>query len=309
MGYAHLSDLERNCIAYYYQQGLSFSAIARLIERHVSTVSREIKRNQMKNGKYDPSYAQALANDRLREKRNHAKFTEEVAEEINVKLLQRWSPEEIYFRFRREKKEMVSTSTIYRWIHQGIVGSSEYLRRKGVPYKRWCVTNRMSGGKSIHEREESVKERKRIGDWEVDTIVGSKGTKPVILTLVDRKSRFLFAKWCKNRKALTITRGIVSLLENQRLYTITADNGNEFAGFHLVEKQLETMVYFADPYCSWQRGTNENTNGLLREFIPKGTDIGTVTERQLQEYVKLINSRPRKILEYLTPEEVYFNSS
>ncbi|MGM0121181.1 IS30 family transposase [Enterococcus sp. AZ152] len=306
MAYAHLTDVERNCIAYYYAQGLSFSAIAKLVERHVSTISREIKRNKNKNGIYDPSYAQELATDRLKDKKNRSKLTTEMIDKINSKLFKRWSPEEIYFRFRKIGEEMVSTSTIYRWIRVGKVGHPKYLRRKGVPYKRSSEVNRMRGGKSIHEREKVVLERQRIGDWEVDTIVGSKGTKPVILTLVDRKSRFLLAKWCKNRKAITISRSIIYLLKEQSLCTITADNGKEFSDFEMVEKQLNTSVYFADPYCSWQRGTNENTNGLLREFLPKGIDLGTITDRQLQEYVKLINSRPRKVLKYQTPEEVYF---
>lgn len=306
MIYSHLTDIERNCIAYYYQNGFSFSAIAQLIERSVSTISREIKRNQTKKGRYDPSYAQELANDRLRRKNNRSKWTIEMVENINSQLLKHWSPETIYFRFRKKEKEMVSTSTIYRWIRQGKVGMPKYLRRKGVPYKRSCEVNRMRGGKSIHEREIVVETRQRIGDWEVDTVVGPKGTKPVILTLVDRHSRFLLAKWCENRKATVISRAIVSLLKDQSLHTITADNGKEFSDFRMVEEQLHTSVYFADPYCSWQRGTNEQTNGLLREFIPKGTDLGIITDRQLQVYVQLLNSRPRKVLGYDTPEEVYF---
>lgn len=304
-----MTDIERNAIAYYYQQGLSFSAIARLIQRHVSTISREIKRNSNKRGIYDPSFAQMLAKERSKEKKNRSKLTEETIEKINEKLVIHWSPEMIYFRFRKEGQEMVSTNTIYRWIHSGKVGSPKYLRRRGVPYKRFCDVNRMRGGKSIHEREKVISERCRLGDWEADTVVGCKGTKTVIVTLVDRKSRFLLADICLDRTAKRVSRSIVRLLKDQVVRTITADNGKEFSDFRTVENKLSVPVYFADPYCSWQRGTNENTNGLLREFIPKGTDIGTITKNQLQKYVKLINSRPRKVLDFQTAEEVYFAPS
>ncbi|MFD1898999.1 IS30 family transposase [Enterococcus termitis] len=165
----------------------------------------------------------------------------------------------------------------------------------------------MSGGKSIHDRPKEAKERIRVGDWELDTVVGCKGTKSCLLTIVDRKSRYLKSMLLPDRKANRVAKAIELLLKNEVVHTLTADNGKEFSDFRQVERKLNTDVFFADPYASWQRGTNENTNGLLREFIPKGKDIGTYTEEQLQEYVHMINTRPRKTLGYQTASNVYLS--
>ena len=167
----------------------------------------------------------------------------------------------------------------------------------------------MKGGKSIHERPEVANNRERIGDWEIDTVVGPKGTTSVLVTVVDRCSRKLLAKVEPNRKAQTVTKALLSLLENEIVYSITADNGKEFSNYEELEEKLRVPVYFADPYCSWQRGTNENTNGLLREYIPKGKDIQTVTQEELDHYVYLINTRPRKVLGFKTALEYYQSSA
>lgn len=310
MGYIRLTDFERNTIAYYYnEKNCSLSEIARILERNVSTISREIKRNKNPNGYYDPSYAQALAVDRRSELKNRSKFSPKLKEQIEEKLYEHWSPERICCWYRLNGEKFVTFKTIYRYVKKGLVGDVQYLRRKGVPYKRQSEVNRMRGGKSIHDRSSEITNRERLGDWEVDTVVGPKGTHHVVVTLVDRKSRILRSTISPNRKSKIISKCIVKLLENEVVHSITADNGTEFAGFRDVEQQLDIPVYFADPYCSWQRGTNENTNGLLREFIPKGLDIKNVNQSSLNQYVNMLNRRPRKVLGFNTPEEVYFSSA
>ncbi|MEX1447871.1 IS30 family transposase, partial [Enterococcus sp. C76] len=304
--YKQLTPHERIIIAIMYnEEGRTANEIAQVIERHHSTIYREIERNLNGFGRYDPSFAQELSDGRKRAKKNRSKFTIETKETIEEKMELGWSPEIIcnWNRVIQENKDFVSTKTIYRYIHAGLVSSPKYLRKKGKKYKRAADVNRMKGGKSIHSREQIINNRGRIGDWEVDTVVGKKGTKAVILTLVDRKTRFLLSKICSNRKAETISSGIVELLENQPVCSITADNGPEFSDFQYVEKKLGINVYFADPYCSWQRGTNENTNGLIREYVPKGTDIGKVDRDYFKRCIDLINGRPRKVLGYYMPKE------
>lgn len=307
LSYAQLNNYERALIAIYYnEEKKSINQIAKLLERNPATICRELKRNKNQRGRYDPSYAQALAEERLKSKTNRSKYSLELKEKIETKLVKTWSPQQISSWYKMKNQQIVSTKTIYRYIKQGMLGATKYLRRKGKPYKRASDVNRMSGGKSIHDRSEVIENRERIGDWEVDTMVGLKGTKTVILTLVDRKSRLLLARLCSDRKASTISNEIVKMLKKHTVHSITADNGKEFADFAYLEKKLNTSVYFADPYCSWQRGTNENTNGLLREFIPKGIDLATVSKADLRNYVKLINGRPRKVLGYRIPEFVHF---
>lgn len=307
LSYAQLNNYERALIAIYYnEEKKSINQIAKLLERNPATICRELKRNKNQRGRYDPSYAQALAEERLKSKTNRSKYSLELKEKIETKLVKTWSPQQISNWYKMKNQQIVSTKTIYRYIKQGMLGATKYLRRKGKSYKRASDVNRMSGGKSIHDRSEVIENRERIGDWEVDTMVGLKGTKTVILTLVDRKSRLLLARLCSDRKASTISNEIVKMLKKHTVHSITADNGKEFADFAYLEKKLNTSVYFADPYCSWQRGTNENTNGLLREFIPKGIDLATVSKADLRNYVKLINGRPRKVLGYRIPEFVHF---
>jgi IS30 family transposase len=311
LNYSHFTIDERACIALYLEKRLSVPKIAELIGRHFSSVYREIKRNSDENGKYDPSLAEVKASMRQTNRKNHVKYTVVRKKKIEKCLLQKWSPEQIVGHYREMDGEFVCHKTVYRWIRQGklLHGDISVLRRKGKKYRRRTDVNRMSGGKSIHDRPKEAKERTRVGDWELDTVVGCKGTKSCLLTIVDRKSRYLKATLLPDRKANRVSKAIESLLKDDVVHTLTADNGKEFSDFEYVEKTLNADVFFADPYASWQRGTNENTNGLLREFIPKGLDIGVFTEEQLQEFVYMINTRPRKVLNYRTTEQVYLSSA
>ncbi|EOS7785752.1 IS30 family transposase [Enterococcus hirae] len=307
--YARLTDLERVAIAAYYQQEYSLSEIGRFIGRPTATISREIKRNKKEDGSYEPAFAQELTNSRRANCKNRSKFTKEIKWKIESKLAIGWSPVMICMFYRKTDPNFVSAKTIYRYIREGKVGAVECLRRKGRPYKRKSDVNRMKGGRSIHDRPIEANTRERIGDWEIDTVVGPRGTTHVLVTVVDRCTRKLLAKVEPDRKAETVTNSLVSLLKDEIVYTITADNGKEFSNYREIEERLGVPVYFADPYCSWQRGSNENTNGLLREYVPKGLDIGTVTQEALDYYVHLINTRPRKIFSFISALEKYQSSA
>lgn len=310
MNYAQFIIEERTCIARYLKDKVSIPVIAELIGRSPSSVYREIERNSDEHGHYDPSLAEVKATLRKKNKKNHLKYSEEQKQKIEPCLLQRWSPEQIVGYYREQGESFVCHKTIYRWLRKGklLHGDISCLRRKGKKYKRRTDVNRMSGGKSIHDRPQEAKKRERIGDWELDTVVGCKGTTACLVTIVDRKSRYLKATLLPDRKAFRVARAIETLLKEDVVHTLTADNGKEFSDFYQVEEALNTDVFFADPYASWQRGTNENTNGLLREFIPKGIDISTFTNEQVQEFVYMINTRPRKVLKFKTNEQVYFSS-
>ena len=307
--YTHLTDIERNAIAYYLDQGLNYSEIGRLLDRNNATIGREIKRNAKEDGRYEPAYAHTAAKERLSSRKTCEKLTPEVKEQINQSLSLNWSPMSISGVYRKQKRDFPSFCSIYRYIRDGKVGSVLQLRRKGKPIKRASEVNRMKGGKSIHDRPKEIDERKRLGDWEIDTVVGPKGTHAVIITVVDRCSRKLLARVAPDRKAATVTRQLLNMLKNEVVCSLTADNGKEFSNYEELEEKLQVPVYFADPYCSWQRGTNENTNGLLREYIPKGKDIGQVTQEELDRYVYLINTRPRRIFGFHTALDQYKSSA
>lgn len=307
--YTHLTDIERNAIAYYLSEGLSYSEIGRLLDRSNATICREVKRNAKEDGHYEPAYAHTAAKERLFSRKTCEKLTPEVKEQINQSLALNWSPMSISGVYRKQERNFPSFCSIYRYIHDGKVGSVLQLRRKGKPIKRFSEVNRMKGGKSIHDRPKEVEERKRLGDWEIDTVVGPKGTNAVIVTVVDRCSRKLLAQVAPDRKAATVTKRLLDMLKNEIVCSLTADNGKEFSNYEELEEKLQVPVYFADPYCSWQRGTNENTNGLLREYIPKGKDIGQVTQEELDRYVYLINTRPRRIFGFRTALDQYKSSA
>ncbi|EAK8386874.1 IS30 family transposase [Listeria monocytogenes] len=311
MNYKQFNIDERACIASFLREGKNYSVMAELLGRSVSSVSREIKRNANEQGVYNPSLAQIKADTRKTQKKNRSKYSLTLKQKIEADLLKGWSPEQIVGTYRTAEDSFVCHKTIYRWLRKGdlVNGNVIVLRRKGEKYKRRTDVNRMRGGKNIRDRPKEARDRKRIGDFELDTVVGCKGTKSCLLTIVDRKSRFLFASLIPDRTAARVSNEISRILSDEVVHTLTADNGKEFSNFSEIEQNLQTEVYFADPYASWQRGTNENTNGLLREYVPKGVDIGTYTQEQIQEYVYMLNTRPRKVLNYQTPEQVYYSDA
>ena len=228
---------------------------------------------------------------------------------IEEKLLQTWSPEQI----ANAKCDFVvpSFKTIYRWLYEGYLlnGNLKVLRKKGKTRKRLGNGGRFTTGKSIRKRDKNVYKRKEVGHWEVDTVVSGIGkSKACFATLEERKTRFYKAVWMPDRKTETMEKAVVQALKkypSDIVKSITCDRGSEFANWRQMEEKLHCDVYFADPYCAWQKGTNENSNGLLREFYPKGRNLSHVGEKTLKKNLALINARPRKVLNYRSPAELF----
>jgi IS30 family transposase len=323
MSYQHLTMDERNVIYRMGFQGYKDAEIARCLGRHRSTIGRECRRNAGYNRRYEPGNAQTMANSRRRlhlrrTKTGHDGLMKYVAE----RLQQGWSPEQIAGRFSVHapapfRELSISHTTIYRWIWS----SPERVRRfrpllriahkpRRKPYGKPSRQGRIAGKRSIDERPAEASERKRLGDWEGDTVVG-KGRKGFVLTCVDRASRYLVARKldaCAAEPVAEQLRRTIRRLPSCKRRSLTLDNGREFARPIELERKLDLTLYFAHPYHCWERGTNENTNGLLRQYLPKGTDLTNVTPQQLRSYVSALNHRPRKCLDFLTPFEVFHSN-
>lgn len=312
MNYKHLTIEERCCIREYYKKGKSFREIAKLVGRNASTISRELNRNF--THMYDkPTYYPYTAQRKYLFRRSFCHrgmfWDNEVIKYIDEKLLQTWSPEQIAN--TKCELKMPSFKTIYRWIYEKYLvnGNVKVLRKKGKTRKRLGNGGRFTTGKSIRKRDKSVYKRKEFGHWEADTVVSGQGkSKCCFATLAERTTRYYIAIKMPNRNAATMARTIIealSELPKEAVKSITCDRGSEFAGWREIEKALECDMYFADPYCAWQKGTNENLNGLLREFYPKGRNLSKVSPKTLKKNLALINARPKKVLNYQKPVDLF----
>ena len=321
MSYHHLTMGERNDIRNLQMFGQSQAKIARCLGRSPTTIGRELKRNPNSSGQYLPDIAQIKANARRRASIcRPVTGNDSLMEHVAGRIEHRWSPEQIAGRLRANPPKhlsgvTVSHATIYRWIWASPERSKRFRpylriakkkRRKpyGKPSGRGQIPNRVS----IDERPEVVADRDRLGDWEGDTVVG-KGRSGYVATCVDRASRYLVAKkqqGCSVKETTASLHSSMRRLPGDRRLTLTLDNGREFSGHEKIARLLSLSVYFADPYSSWQRGTNENTNGLLRQYLPKDQPFSQLTGWQLSSYVTQLNNRPRKCLNYRTPAEVFW---
>lgn len=310
MSYSHLSIIERGQLETLHRLGWSDRKIGRHLKRHHSTISRELKR-----GKREESYTTQTAQASYEERRafsiSKGKYTSDLAEEIEGKLHQTWSPEQIAEKARAEGKPQICFKTIYRWIYSGRLakGNVHVLRHKGKRRKPLETRGRFLIGKPIHQRDKEVRKRTTFGHWELDTVVSSRGkSKACAATFIERKTRMYFALKMPDRTAhsMEVAFGVLaSQYPSSALLTATADRGKEFACYANLEHFHDMQVYFADPYSSWQRGSNENGNGLLREFFPKGYDFATVTDKELAYAISLINNRPRKCLGWKSAHESF----
>lgn len=316
MSYTHLTQDERYQIYAYRLQKKSNKEIATLLNRHPSTIQREVMRNKGDCG-WRPLQAQTKANQRqIQSSLNARRIKEEDWERVQYYLHQGLSPEQMIDRLALEGTPMqISHETIYQRIYQDKRqgGKLYQLLRSQKKYRKRYASGQQRRGMiknrtSIAERPLIVEQKTRIGDIEGDTVIG-KNQQGVIITLVDRASRFTFAKKANSKHAKVVAQGMIDLLKphQDRCHTITVDNGKEFAAHELVAKQLQVDVYFAHPYHSWERGLNENTNGLLRQYFPKKTNLKKITEQELQKAIFMLNNRPRKCLGYKTPYEVFHN--
>ena len=320
--YTHFTLNERKFLQELLAEGKSFRKIAEILGRNVSSVSREVKRNQSKYPKkksnnkfrYHAWRAQTLY---IIRRRSHKQFRLNPGTEewnyITEKLELFWSPEEICERWKLDNpdKAIFATSTVYRSIKSGRfegISKKTHLRRRGkLMLPRNSNYNSIQPERTIPEWSDVIRNRERFGDWEGDTVYGGVG-KGLLVTLVDRKSRFLCAALLPKREAELTRKVIVNMMQGYPVKSISLDNGSEFADFRVIEEELQTEVYFAEPHKPWQRGTNENTNDMLRFFFPKGFDFRSVSQDDVDFVVDLLNNRPRKCLAWHTPAEIFFNN-
>ena len=306
MNYWHLTLEQRYQIAALHRAGFSQQHSAAAIGCHPSTISRELRRNR--RGKiYVGSIAHGHAKQRRHAASARAHLPEAVQRELIARLQEKHSPEQISGRLALLKGDQVSHTTVYRYARQ--LGLRHHLRhpkrRRG--YGK-CRPGRFADRRSIHNRPADVATRSRVGDWEVDTVRPACGT-GVLVTLVERRTGFARLGWSPDGTAEAVALSILDRLGRMQRFvrTLTCDRGSEFAQDRVLEEHLKAQVYFADPHSPWQRGCNENFNGLLRQSFPRSRDFSTITAQELQTVEDQLNDRPRKRLGYLTPSEVFFN--
>lgn len=309
--YHRLTPDERYQIEALKQSGLSLRGMAQILERSPSSISRELGRNA-EMGIYGARRAQRLSQERRKAVGPAKRIDGGLAKKIKACLvLRKLSPEQITAHFKKAKIR-ISPETIYKFVydeHRG--GGKLYLnlrRHRRHRLTRRAGRNYKNAGKRVNQlwiadRPKVVEARSRIGDFERDTLLGKKGA-PVLLTIVDRATRFTRIAKIRGVNAEHAHRATVKLLKDSVVHSITNDNGAEFAFHKKTAAALNTKVYFNDPYCSWQRGTNENTNGLIRQYYPKGHDFSQVTTKQIKKVQDILNSRPRKCLGFKSSLEV-----
>jgi IS30 family transposase len=310
MEYAQLTQEQRYQISSLLKMGHSQTEIANCIGVHKSTISRELKRNRGQRG-YRPKQAHRKAQERRAA--NSVCLQETAWAMVEKKLRLDWSPEQIAGWLKTEEGIEISHESIYQYsyadkraggdLHTHLRGQKKRRKRQGGRDRRGKIADPVS----IEERPEIVDQRTRLGDWEVDLIFGKRGTGAVV-TLTERKSRVTLLRRVAAKSADLVTQTVIELLQwVADLETITSDNGKEFAGHKLISEALEIGFYFAHPYASWERGTNENTNGLIRQYIPKDYDLTKLTGEQECFVMDRLNLRPGKCLDFLTPFEVLFS--
>lgn len=312
MGYTHITPEQRYEINVLVRQGYSDAEIGRIIGKHKSSIGRELKRNGAGG-----HYGAATADKRAQKRRSAASsvrhvLTADLQSLIEDKLRsEQWSPEEISGRLRNEGHRSVSHETIYLHIwrdkrsggdlHTHLRQQKKRRKRYGSHDRRGLIADRVS----IDERPAVVDKRSRIGDWEIDTVIGARH-RGALVTSVERASLYVVMRQVSSTKADAVTAALTAMMRPHRakIKTITADNGREFAHHKQFARTLGADVYFAHPYHSWERGTNENTNGLVRQYFPKKMNLLHVDDWQVQEAETKLNNRPRKKLGWKSPREV-----
>ncbi len=312
MSYTHFTLDERKYLQELLEKGYGVRQIARALGRSPSSVSREINRNKSKKG-YHHWRANIQATVRRRKANPPSRLDEEteLGAFVREKLALFWSPECIAAIWKRDHpSDPIAFSTIYNWLKRGLlVGFSRktHLRRKGKRIQtRNANYNTIHPDRLIEQWPQAIVNRSRIGDWEGDTVCGAVG-KGRVVTMVDRRSRFLCAALVSSKKPDETKDAVLRALHGVPVNSVSLDNGSEFALFRELEKDLEAPVFFARPHAPWQRGSNENLNGLLRFFFPKGCNFLSISVQHLQDVVDLINSRPRKCLGWRSPKEIFLS--
>jgi len=314
--YKQLSEGERHIITAMRRAGYGIVAIANELRRHRTTIWRELKRNRSPDKGYRAQSAGEMARGRRRRSRRKSQFSVPMRDQV-MKLLDRdWSPEQISGHLRRTEAFNVSHETIYRWVWDDMAQGGylwKHLRcsckKRRKRYGRYDSRGRLAGKRMIQERPDVVEQRMRIGDWEIDTVHGS--GKASIVTLLERLSGFVLIAPISRVTKEETTNQTIRLLQKHRsrLQTITADNGCEFHDYPRIEEATGAKFYFATPHHAWERGSNENVNGLIRQYLPKGYNMANLTQSDCNDIGHKLNSRPRKRLDYRTPYEVYYGTN
>ena len=315
--YHQITDSERDLIALYRGQGLGVKRIAKILGRSHSSIIRELHRNSFLGKHYVAIHAQNKSVSRKSKANSHPKITSTkwLERYIRLKLQSGWSPEQIAGRLWKESgKHVVCHETIYRYVYREEnlqEDLKQFLPRHHKKRRKWSG-RRVHRGQierrvSIHDRPKSVDRRKKFGHWEDDTVEG-KGHRDGLHTTLERLSRLYLAKKVlriASEETIVVQKQIFSKLPARARLSVTHDNGRENHLHYQLTDELGIQTYFADPYSSWQRGSNENANGILRRYFPKGTDFSTISQREIDDVVWEINSKPRKCLGYNTAQEVF----
>lgn len=312
MSYKQLTENERYQIHVMNKAGHSQKSVACLLGRSPSTISRELWRNHGLRG-YRPAQAQRMSDERRRDAHKARKITPEVKCWIKTLIRQELSPQQVVDYLRRHKKVSLHHETVYQFIYDDKVcggylyahlrvASKPYRKRYGAYDRRGRIKNRID----IDERPAVVDRRNRMGDWEGDTVMG-KGRKSALLTMVERKTLYTVIARLTGKRADLLAKVAIDCMGHlkDKIKTITLDNGLEFAKHEEISKDLEADIYFAHPYASWERGINENTNGLIRQYFPKGTDFTKVTDEEIMFVMNRLNNRPRATRGCHSPNELF----
>jgi IS30 family transposase len=317
MEYCQLTQAERYIIASMRRQKFSVAQIALRLGRHRSTIYRECKRNKTThNGHYGAEKAHSYATARRKRSRRKPQYSQQELSRVEAMLRRRWSPEQISGRQRRARKLRISAQTIYRHIRRDRKAGGELWKYTRIiskfgrkRYKSVDSRGVLRGKRHISERPKEVERRRQIGHWEVDTVMGA-DLRHCLLTMVERATGYTVIKKLSARNKEQATTALLRALagHRERIKTMTFDNGTEFHDYKVLEKQFGIKCYFATPYHSWERGSNENLNGLVRQYLPKGMCMKLITQKDCNVIAKELNERPRKRYAFQTPEELYFRS-
>ena len=313
MTYRQITSEQRYTLGVLRRQGFNQSQIAKALGFHRSTISRELKRNCCAyDGAYRPSKASERTSGRRSRSRRNSRFDEQNWRLVKSLLALQWSPEQIAGRLKAQEKLSISHETIYRriWRDQR-TGGALYRDLRGAPKqrrKRYGAQDsrgRLAGKRHIDERPKQANERSEFGHWEIDTVMGDHASRHCIVTLNERQTGLTLIGKLPERTKEALNTELLRLMRGHGgpFKTITADNGTEFHGYEVIEKATNVKFYFARPYHSWERGSNENTNGLIRQYLPKRKSMSFVNQNLCDAIANRLNTRPRKRLDYKTPLE------
>lgn len=311
MPYHQITHRERYRIYDLLQLGWTPAAIAQELGRARSTITRELARNRTKRGRYEPWPAHCSARTRRHLARRHHRVAPWLWAAVCRRLAQWWSPEQIAGRFRRTGEGWISYQTIYRRVQDNKESGGdlyECLRQCAWPRQRGrSPRTRRPLGRPLQERPTYIAARQQQGHWEVDSLLGAGPGAPRLLSAVERATGFVALGKLERPTATAFAARAIHLFRRQpqRVRTVTADNGPELTAWETIEAATGSRFYFARPYCAWERGTNENTNGLLRQYFPKRASMAHLTQQDCNRIARQLNQRPRKRLGYRTPEECY----